>query len=79
MVRDHHEHRKRAFQTLATLDDAFAERAFLCGRIGYADFALYGQLIYLNLSPDFALPEALQGLHAFYGRMDRISANVDAT
>ena len=74
MVRDHREYRERAFQTLAPLDDAFAERAFLCGRIGYADFALYGQLIYLNLSPDFALLEAFQGLHAFYGRMARISA-----
>jgi glutathione S-transferase len=77
MVRDHHENRARAFQMLAPLDDAFAERAFLFGRIGYADFALYGQLTLLSLSEEVALPDTYEGLRAFYGRMDRISAKLD--
>jgi glutathione S-transferase len=77
MIRDHHENRDRAFQLLAPLDDSFVERAFLLGRIGYADFALYGQLTLLSLSEEFALPDAYEGLRAFYGRMDRISAKIE--
>jgi glutathione S-transferase len=77
MISDHNENRARAFQMLAQLDDSFAERAFLLGRIGYADFALYGQLTLLNLSEEFALPEAYEGLRAFLSRMDRITAKID--
>jgi glutathione S-transferase len=77
MIRDHNENRDRAFQLLAPLNDSFAERAFLFGRIGYADFALYGQLTLLSLSEEFALPDAYEGLHAFLGRMDRLTAKLD--
>jgi len=77
MIRDRNENRDRAFQMLAPLDDSFAERAFLFGRIGYADFALYGQLTLLSLSEEFALPDANEGLRAFFGRMDRITAKID--
>jgi glutathione S-transferase len=77
MIRDHNENRDRAFQLLAPIDDSFAERAFLLGRIGYADFALYGQLTLLSISEEFALPGAYEGLRAFYGRMHRITAKID--
>ena len=77
MIRDFKENRDRALQMLAPLDDTFAERAFLLGRIGYADFALYGQLTLLNFSQELALPEAYNGLRAFYDRMDRMSAIID--
>ena len=77
MVRHHSENRERAFQLLAPLDDSFAERAFLLGRIGYADFALYGQLTLLSLTEDFTLPEKYEGLRAFYDRMDCISSKID--
>lgn len=77
MIRDFNENRDRALQMLAPLDGTFAERAFLLGRIGYADFALYGQLTLLNFSQELALPEAYNGLRAFYDRMDRMSAIID--
>jgi glutathione S-transferase len=77
MIRDHKPNLARAHRMLAPLEDAFAERAFLLGRIGYADFALYGQLTCLSVSEELGLPEAFEGLRAFYGRMDRISASLD--
>jgi glutathione S-transferase len=77
MIKDHNENRDRAFQMLAPLDDSFAERAFLFGRIGYADFALYGQLTLLSLSEELALPHSYEGLCAFYDRMDRMTAKID--
>jgi glutathione S-transferase len=77
MIRDHAMYRERACQMLAPLDEAFTDRAFLLGRIGYADFALYGQMTYLTLGDELALPEALAGLHAFHDRMDRMTSRLD--
>ena len=48
--------------------------AFLTGRIGLADFSLYGQLHLTNLAGNLKLPASMPHLRAFYGRMDRISA-----
>jgi glutathione S-transferase len=48
--------------------------AFLTGRIGLADFSLYGQLHLMGLTGELKLPESMPNLRAFYGRMDRISA-----
>ena len=48
--------------------------AFLTGRIGMADFALYGQLHLTALAGALKLPDSMPHLRAFYGRMDRISA-----
>src|SRR5579863_4446178 len=45
-IAGHASHWARASDLLAPLDDTLRERAFLLGRIGYADFALYGQLSY---------------------------------
>lgn len=77
MIRDRQLNLERAHRMLAPLEDTFADRAFLLGRIGYADFSLYAQLTYLSLSEELALPDAYGGLRAFYGRMDRISAKLD--
>jgi glutathione S-transferase len=76
MIRDHAINLERAHQMLAPLDDAFTDRAFLLGRIGYADFALYGQLTCLSLSDELALPASFSGLSAFHDRMDRMTSRL---
>jgi glutathione S-transferase len=77
MLREHSANVERALQSLAPLEDSLADRAFLLGRIGYADFALYGQLGYLRLGPTLAIPAELLNLRAFFERMDRISSILD--
>jgi glutathione S-transferase len=77
MVRDHAANRGRVHELLAPLDDTLRERAFLLGRIGYADFALYGQLTYLAFTGELKIPSELTTLRAYYQRMDRISAVLD--
>ncbi|MGH7932653.1 MAG: glutathione S-transferase family protein [Candidatus Binataceae bacterium] len=62
---------------LAPLDETLGDRAFLLGRIGYADFALYGQLCYLAFTGELKIPDELTHLRAFFGRMDRITASLD--
>ena len=47
--------------------------AFLTGRIGLADFSLYGQLHLAGFTGALKLPESMPNLRAFYGRMDRIT------
>lgn len=68
---------KRVREMLAPLDDTLRERAFLLGRIGYADFALYGQLWYLAFTGKLRIPDEFAYLRAFFGRMDRITAALD--
>jgi glutathione S-transferase len=77
MVREHAANFERAGAMLAPLDESLESRAFLLGRIGYADFALYGQLCYLALGGELKLPAPLPNLRAFYDRMDRITAELD--
>jgi glutathione S-transferase len=48
--------------------------AFLTGRIGLADFSLYGQLYLTALTGDLKIPKSMPHLRAFYARMDRISS-----
>ena len=48
--------------------------AFLTGRIGLADFSLYGQLHLTGFTGQLKLPGSMPHLRAFYGRMDRISS-----
>ena len=48
--------------------------AFLTGRIGLADFSLYGQLHYVGFTGELKLRESMPNLRAFYGRMDRITS-----
>jgi glutathione S-transferase len=68
---------KRVREMLAPLDDTLRERAFLLGRIGYADFALYGQLWYLAFTGKLKIPSEFANLRAFFARMDRITAALD--
>ena len=77
MVREHAANRERVTAMLAPLDETLDRRAFLLGQIGYADFALYGQLHYLGFTGELKIPTPLANLRAFYGRMDRISAKLD--
>lgn len=77
VVRNHASYWASAQQLLVPLDDTLRERAFLLGRIGYADFALYGQLSYLAISGVLKIPSEMTSLRAYYGRMDRITAALD--
>lgn len=77
MEREHAANLSRAHEMIAPLDDGLRDRAFLLGRIGYADFALYGQLSYLAIAGDLKIPHELPHLRAFYERMDRISSVLD--
>jgi glutathione S-transferase len=51
--------------------------AFLTGRIGLADFSLYGQLHLTGFNGELKLPESMPNLRAFYGRMDRITSALE--
>jgi glutathione S-transferase len=67
---------KIAAEILAPFEEQLAAGvgAFLTGRIGLADFSLYGQLHLSAFTGEFKLPKSLPKLHAFYHRMDRISS-----
>jgi glutathione S-transferase len=77
MTREHALNSARAEAMLTELEPGLKNRAFLLGRIGYADFALYGQLSYLTLIGENRIPRTLPNLIAFYERMDRISARLE--
>jgi len=76
-IANHALHLARARELLAPLDDTLRERAFLLGRIGYADFALYGQLSLLALGGVLKIPPEMASLRAYYGRLDRVTASLD--
>jgi glutathione S-transferase len=78
MVREHSANLSRAHAMLAPLDESLGDRAFILGRIGYADFALYGQLTYFAISGSLTIPANLPNLRAFFERMNRISSAIDA-
>ena len=67
---------KLAIDALAPFEEQLGSGvgAFLTGRIGLADFSLYGQLHLLGFTGELKLPASMPHLRAFYGRMDRISA-----
>jgi len=52
------------------------ERPFLTGRIGLADFCLYGQLYYFAFTGELKIPAEMKNLIAFFGRVDRISSRL---
>jgi glutathione S-transferase len=68
---------QEAIEILAPLDEALSERAFLLGRLGLADFALYGQLWRLAFTGEVKIPESLANLREFFGRIDRLSAQFE--
>ncbi len=73
----HGEFMAAAHARMRPFEDALRDRAFLLGRIGYADFALYGQLNYLAIAGELKIPAEMERLRAFYGRIDRIYATLD--
>ena len=77
-IANHREHLERARQALIPFEETLSDRAFLVGRIGLADFALYGQLFNLALGGEVKIPADLKGVREFYGRMDRISSAPEA-
>jgi glutathione S-transferase len=77
MAIDHPRNLAHARAMLTPLDHDLAERAFLLGPIGYADFALYGQLSLLALSDDLKILPDLLNLRAYYHRMDQISSRLE--
>jgi len=77
MVRQHSANLTRAHELLAPLEESLGDRAFVLGRIGYADFALYGQLNLFAISGSLTIPANLTNLRAFFERMDRMSSAVD--
>jgi len=78
MIRDHAQNLERAATMLAPLDESLQGRAFILGRIGYADFALYGQLCAFAIGWEIDPLRPLSNLRAYYDRMDRITAVLDA-
>jgi glutathione S-transferase len=68
---------RRAAEAMAPLDETLADRPFLTGRIGLADFALYGQLWLLAFSGELKIPSEFANLRAFFLRIDRISFRLD--
>jgi len=77
MVREHSANLSRAHGLLAPLEESLGDRAFILGRIGYADFALYGQLTCFAISGTLTIPANLPNLRAFFERMNRISSAID--
>jgi glutathione S-transferase len=78
MLREHASNLSRAHGLLAPLEESLGDRAFLLGRIGYADFALYGQLTYFAISGRLTIPSNLPNLRAFFERINRLSSAIEA-
>jgi glutathione S-transferase len=78
VVREHSVNLSRAHSLLEPLEESLGDRAFILGRIGYADFALYGQLTYFAISGPLAIPSHLSNLRAFFDRMNRMSSALEA-
>ena len=62
---------------LAPFEEQLGNGPFLTGRIGLADFALYGQLYYLAFTGELKIPADMKNLRAFFGRVERISSVVE--
>jgi glutathione S-transferase len=77
MLSEHPANLSRALNLLAPLEESFGDRAFILGRIGYADFALYGQLAYFAISGVLTIPANLPNLRAFFERMNRMSSALE--
>jgi glutathione S-transferase len=70
---------ERARSALAPFEDQLSKFPFLTGRIGLADFALYGQLFYFAFTGENKIPADLKNLRAFFDRVDRITSAIEAT
>jgi len=77
VIADHAANWERARAALTPFEDQLAAAPFLTGRIGLADFALYGQLFYLAFTGELKIPADMKNLRAFFGRVDRMSSALD--
>ena len=78
-IADHAANWDRARAALAPFEEQLGNAPFLTGRIGLADFSLYGQLFYLAFAGELKIPGEMKNLRAFFGRIDRISSVVEET
>jgi len=78
MVAESQANWERATNILNPFEEQLSGQAFIAGRIGLADFCLYGQLYYLAFTGELKIPATMPNLRAFFGRMDRLSAASDA-
>ena len=78
MIAEHGAQETRARQALLPFEQALSDRAFLLGRIGLADFALYGQLYNFAFTGELKISSELHNLRMFFGRVDRISSAPEA-
>jgi glutathione S-transferase len=76
-IADQAANRDRALTALAPFETQLDGRPFLTGRIGLADFSLYGQLFFFAFTGEMKIPPELKNLRAFFGRVDRISASLE--
>src|SRR5713226_8989923 len=60
---------ERARIALGPFEEQLANLPFLTGRIGLADFALYGQLFYFAFTGEQKIPAELKNLRAFFNRV----------
>jgi glutathione S-transferase len=77
MAREHEANRDRAAEVLAPFEEQLGTGGFLTGRIGLADFCLYGQLYYLACTGELKMPRSMPHLSAFFERIDRLSSAPD--
>jgi glutathione S-transferase len=68
---------ERARTALAPFEEQLANLPFLTGRIGLADFSLYGQLFYFAFTGEMKIPVEMKNVRAFFDRMDRISSAIE--
>jgi glutathione S-transferase len=78
MVAERDAHWRCAMDALGPFEETLENKAFLLGRIGLADFALYGQLYYFAFLDGLKLPAELKNLRAFFDRVDRISSVIES-
>lgn len=78
MIATHDAQLARARAALAPFNETLTASPFLLGRIGLADFALYGQLGYFTFRGTSKIPGEFESLRAFFSRMDRITSAPDA-
>jgi len=77
-IAKHREFAALAREALLPFEQTLSDRAFLLGRIGLADFALYGQLYNLAFTGEVKVPADLNNVREFFGRIDRISSAPEA-
>lgn len=74
MIRESAANWECAAAMLTSIEEQLGSGGFLTGRIGLADFSLYGQLYYLAFTGELKIPATMPNLRAFFARMDRISS-----